>query len=89
MVNDFYTQSSAVGKVIGMAHMLLLTNTIPQTQFNITLNKRPNPIKCDPCTTHRTIYLLIVRAGEGSKAVHFWKFIGRKNQNLILETIPT
>lgn len=88
MVNHFYTESSAVGKVIGMAHMLL-TNTIPQTQFNITLNKRPNPIKHDPCTTHRTIYLLIVREGEGSKAAHFWKFISRKNQNPVLETIST
>lgn len=54
-----------------------------------SLNKHPNPIKSDPCTSNWTIYLLIVRAGGGSKAAHFWKFVNRKNQNLFLQIIPT
>ena len=59
-----------MGRVIGMAHIFILTNMIPQTEFNVTLNKHSNPIKCDPCTAHRTIYLLIVRAGEGLSLIH-------------------
>lgn len=40
-------------------------------------------------TLTEPFYLLIVRAGEGSKAAHFWKFVSRKNQNLFLQIIPT